>query len=213
MEKYTLKCILNLLLLVYICGSFQMCDAGTLIVTYQTGMRGERLNRIRFVLQDQSKCQQMYPKGDAYIDDPSGLIRMVVVENLCPGNYTLTFVIPNSDGLLEEVPSRQFSIGSDNVVKIDQVIKLRYASLKAVATLPNGSPPNTYPTITLKDAKQHVYAHSEQGILKATNLLPGRYVIFFDSLQGYHAPAPISVILKPGEEAGPIVGSYLISEK
>lgn len=96
---------------------------GTLIVTYQTGSRGERLDRIRFFLKDGRQHCHMYPKEGAYVDDPLCFVRMVVINDLPVGDYTLEFVIPNWDGFFEEVPTRQFTI-KESVTKIDQVIKI-----------------------------------------------------------------------------------------
>lgn len=100
---------------------------GTVIVTYQTDSRGDRLDRIRFLIRDAQFKQQMYPKEMGYIDDIAGLSRMVITEDLTPGDYTLEFVVPNHDNFFEETPLRQFSIASNKVVKIDQMIKARHA--------------------------------------------------------------------------------------
>jgi hypothetical protein len=105
-----------------ICAENPAC--GTLIVTYQTGSRGERLDRIRFFLKDGRQHCHMYPKEGAYVDDPFCLVRMVVINDLPVGNYTLEFVIPNWDGYFEEVLPRKFSITKEGPTKIDQVIKI-----------------------------------------------------------------------------------------
>lgn len=100
-------------------------DHGCLIISYQTGQKAERLDRIRFVLINDKQEQHMYPKKEDFVDDPSGLMRMVIIDNLEPGNYQLKFVIPNCDGLLEEVPPRTFTIEKGKTIKIDQAIPVR----------------------------------------------------------------------------------------
>lgn len=110
--------------------------SGSLIVTYQTGPKGERLDRIRFWLKkSDEQFQQMYPKNDAFVDDPTSMTRMVVIENLVPGKYTLEFAIPNRDGHFEHVPKKEIIISKGSAVKIDQVIKARNAAFKGLVDL------------------------------------------------------------------------------
>lgn len=103
---------------------------GTLIVTYQTGQKSERLDRIRFWVKNGKHKQSLYPKGKAFVDDLVEFTRMVVIEDLTPGQYTLDFLIPNTDRYFEEVPIRKVTIAKGGVVKIDQVIKSREAFLE-----------------------------------------------------------------------------------
>lgn len=100
-------------------------EKGTLIVTYQTGLKAERLNRIRFWLKKEGANPQIYPKRDAYVDGPSSVSRMVVINDLSPGHYTIEFAIPNGDAFFEAPPTRRIEIAADKIVKIDQVIKIR----------------------------------------------------------------------------------------
>lgn len=104
---------------------------GALIVTYQTP-KGQRLDRIRFWIKNENHKQWLYPKGNAYVDDPIELTRMVVIENLQPGTYTLEFLIPNTDGMFKEVPNRQIVVMSGDVIKVDQLIKPRNPKRKLV---------------------------------------------------------------------------------
>lgn len=111
--------------------------SGSLIVTYQTGPKGDRLDRIRFWLKkSDEQFQQMYPKNDAYVDDSSSMTRMVVIENLVPGKYTLEFVIPNRDGHFENVPKKEIVISKGSAVKIDQLIRPRNAAFKGLSDTP-----------------------------------------------------------------------------
>lgn len=183
--------------------------AGTLIVTYQTGQHAERLDRIRFLIKDKNHQQQMYPKGKAYADDDSCISRMVVIEDLPRGEFTLEFVLPNYDQLFEDVPLRKFTITVDEVVKIDQVIKVRYASLQAIAqTAPNAPAFTTLPWITLNDDSGQQEPRSAESKLNAANLSPGNYTVVFQDLPGYVTPAPVRIQLVPNQNAGPIIGMY-----
>lgn len=98
---------------------------GSLIVTYQTNSNGERLDRIRFWIKNDHHKQSLYPKGKAYVDDLIESTRMVVIEDLEPGQYTLEFLVPNTDGFFAEMPDRKVVIAKGDVVKIDQIIKPR----------------------------------------------------------------------------------------
>lgn len=108
-------------------------EKGSLIVTYQTGPKAERLSRIRFWLKQGDREAHIYPKRNGYLEDPSRLCRMVVIENLHPGTYTLVFAIPNSDGFFEEVKPRQVVVTAGNVTKVDQMIKPRHVDHEFVA--------------------------------------------------------------------------------
>lgn len=184
------------------------CTAGTLIVSYQSDSQGKRLERIRFLLTDNEQHRSMYPKGNAYIDDPVCHMRMVVIENLPSGDYNLEFLIPNRDGVFEDVPLRHFSMGTDSIIKIDQIIKIRYATLHVVI---QGVEENSsvYPKIILKDDQQQVQAESETGELHASYLVPGTYSLVFSSIPGYQAPGELTISLEPGEELGPLSSTYI----
>ena len=107
--------------------------SGSLIVTYQTGSQGERLDRIRFWLKkSDEQFQQMYPKNDAFVDDPSSMTRMVVIENLSPGKYTIEFAVPNRDGYFENVQKKEILISKGSAVKVDQLIKPRKTAFKGL---------------------------------------------------------------------------------
>lgn len=183
--------------------------AGTLIVTYQTGLNGERLDRIRFLIQDTHNHQQMYPKGVAFVDDENSHSKMVVIDDLPRGEFTLEWVLPNHDQLFEEVSSRKFTITKDEVVKIDQVIKVRYASVQAIAQPASDSPQfSTLPWITLMNDTLHIPCHTSENKLHATNLVPGSYTVTFQDLPGYITPSPVTIKLSANQNAGPIVGMY-----
>lgn len=104
------------------CCCLPSCDAGTLIVTYNTGQDGERLDRVRFLLTDDKLKQVMYPKGNGYVEDSVSRARIVVIEDLSPGEYTLDFFVPNTDGFFQEITPRKFYMGHETVLKLDQVI-------------------------------------------------------------------------------------------
>ena len=103
--------------------SSEDAKTGTLIVTYQTGQKGERLSRIRFWLKSENAEPQMYPKGSNYADDSAFPARTVVIENLQPGKYTLQFLVPNKDAFFEDVNPRELLVLEGETLKIDQKIK------------------------------------------------------------------------------------------
>jgi len=106
-------------------------EAGSLIVSYQTAPRAERLDRIRFWLKKEGQQEgQIYPKGMAYVDDVTCRCRRVLVENLAPGAYSVEFSIPNTDGLFEPVPPRAVTVLAGKVARIDQQIKIRSDKLE-----------------------------------------------------------------------------------
>lgn len=96
---------------------------GTLIVTYQTDGKNEHLDRVRFWLKNEMHKQTLYPRGTAYVDDGEKNTRMVVVEDLQPGDYVIDFIFPNLDSRFKPIPERKIKITSGEVVKIDQKIK------------------------------------------------------------------------------------------
>lgn len=185
-------------------------DTGTLVVSYQTGLFGERLDRVRFLLIDENHCQQMFPKKEAFVTATSGLARVVMVDHLSPGEYTLEFIIPNADGIFEGVFPKLLKIVKGETVKIDQVITVRYASLKASFKLEGQeSTPEIWPKIFLKDHAGKTMGQSQQGILDAPHLLPGEYMLFFSPIKGFITPVPIPMTLGPGERRNNVIGTYL----
>ena len=122
---YTDQCMRFIIFILLIAASGFAEDTGSLIVSYQTAPRAERLDRIRFWLKKEGQEGQIYPKGMAFVDDVTCRCRRVLVENLTPGTYTLEFSIPNTDGLFESVPPRNITITAGKVIKIDQQIKIR----------------------------------------------------------------------------------------
>lgn len=119
--KIYLTCLL--LILTGFAFSEEADDVATLIVTYKTDSEGERLDRIRFWIRNEKSMQKMYPIGNAFVFDSEDMSRMVVIEGLPSGKYTLEFIVPNPDGYFAEVPIREFSLGETGVVKIDQTIR------------------------------------------------------------------------------------------
>lgn len=118
-------CFLLLAICCATSASAEEAGTGTLIVTYQTGPKQERLDRIRFWLKKNGQEGQIYPKGTAYVDDLSCRCRRVLIENIAPGAYTLEFSIPNADNYFEEIPKRDVTVMAGKVIKIDQLIKSR----------------------------------------------------------------------------------------
>ncbi len=206
----SLRFIIVLVLVIpfLLCGEDTMTSTGTLVVSYQTGPKAERLDRVRFWIKDAQNNSQIYPKGDAYVNDHTCLCRLVVVEDLPAGKYTLTFVVPNADNLFERVPAHEVEITSASLVKVDQVIKPRYASLRAAAVLPPESA-TTVAAVTLYNAQGLVSAQANNGEMTAHYLSPGNYTLVFADLAGYRTPEKQLISLGPDESVGPLIGTYV----
>lgn len=209
-----LMCILSLLVSFICCWQpvypLTAVDTGTLIVSYQTGSRGERLNRVRFLLSSEGGDDQIYPKGNAFVEDEDDPSRMVAIEDLPVGKYALKFLIPNQDGLFEDIPERRITITKNSVVKVDQSIHPRYATVKAtISTIPENCELKTMPIITLRDKFGHACAHSKTGKLVTHSLAPGMYTLDFEPLSGYHAPDPVTLELAADQISGPVIGNYV----
>jgi len=184
-------------------------QCATLIVNYQTGPKEERLERVRFFLENEQLEQQLYPKGSLAQTNDNCFHRTVVIDPLPPGKYTLHFLIPNSDDLFEEVAPCHIELHPGETLRVSQNLKPRYASLKAIA-LPaeNASKFSSPPMITLKNRVEQVRAQSTLGKLNVHYLLPGPYTLIFEPILGYKTPAPFSVLLEPNEQSGPFIGVY-----
>lgn len=130
-----------LLLLFILLPGLAFGDTGTLIVTYQSGTHGERLDRIRFWLKKDEGILQLYPKKEGFLEDDEGISRKVVIENLPAGTYSLQFALPNYDGLFEAVPARKITIEPGAVVKIDQLLKTKDEPAKVDTSSPIESLP------------------------------------------------------------------------
>lgn len=184
-------------------------DSGTLVVTYHTGRKSERIDRIRFRITDENNLtQSIYPIKDQFWDDAATNIRHVIIDSLKPGKYTVEFIIPNADGLFAPVPKRTVEILPGEIMKVDQAIKPRYGKIKAKADLPShASPALSPPLLTLHDAQGSVKARGQHEIT-TTNLLPGEYTVTFESKPGFETPEPIKVKITPGYVAGPFQSNY-----
>ncbi len=184
-------------------------ETGTLVVSYDTGPRGERLDRVRFNLISDFGNEQMYPKGEAFVENSEKTKRMVAVESLVPGKYALQFLIPNTDSLFEPIPERDVVILPNEITRIDQTIHPRYASLKAMTkALPENKPFKTPPALSLRDRNGNLSAASTTGKLIAHYLLPDLYTLIFEPLPGYETPPPLHFTAEPGKSLGVMVGRY-----
>lgn len=185
-------------------------DKGTLVVSYSTGEKAERLNRVRFSLASDNYVEQMYPKGDAFVEGLDCHSRMIVIEHLPVGEYLLKFLVPNSDRLFEPIPETTVTIVKDKIIRVDQNIYPRYATVRAkTSLLPEDSFSEKPPALTLEDSQGNIRAHSLTGKLVAHFLLPGSYTLKFEPLLGYHTPDPLILNIDAGATIGPFMGTYV----
>jgi formylglycine-generating enzyme required for sulfatase activity len=135
---------------------------------------------------------------------------LIVIENLDVGKYSLKFLVPNQDGLFEDVPERKITITKNCVTKVDQSIHPRYATLKATAaSVKANDGTEILPHITLLDSRGNVRTKSSKGKLITHSLPPGKYTVTFEPISGYRTPDPVSVELSTDQIAGPITGNYI----
>lgn len=184
-------------------------ENGTLIVSYDTGEKGERLNRVRFLLvSEEDHKEEIYPKGEAFIEGHEANSRLIAIENLPVGNYRLKFLIPNADNLFDPIPERSVTIIKNQVLRIDQSIHPRYATLKAKASLPSEAA-EKQPILTLHNQQGMVRAQSVTGKLVVHYLVPGSYSLTFEPIEGYQTPEPVELNVTAGMEIGPLIGTYV----
>ncbi len=109
-------------------------ESGTLVVSFQTGPREERLDRVRFRLWNEQLEGQFYPKFFNHSESDNCQFRMVVIENLPVGRYSVQFLIPNADHFFEDVPERSFDLHTGEVVRINQLFRPREIAFRNSAS-------------------------------------------------------------------------------
>jgi len=124
-----------IMLLMIVTGLFAD-SAGSLVVSYQTDQKGERLERIRFRVTGEKGYSELYPKGGAVVNNTPSPCCLVAVGSLPPGNYTLEFIVPNQDARFEEVPPRKIEIEADKVTKVDQYIRPKTTPEEVIVAAP-----------------------------------------------------------------------------
>lgn len=182
-------------------------EISRVIVTYDTGEKKERIDRVRFWLIDDEGNREIYPKGDRYQDDPDGITRTVCIKDMPSGHYSIEFLVPNQDGLFEEVPSNEIDKGEEDVV-VRQSIVPKYGSVVAVAdTRPMKKDMGITPKIVLLNDKNKKVAEGE-GAVECDTLTPGYYQVIFEPISDVPSPKNMSFVIKAGERLGPFVGLY-----
>jgi formylglycine-generating enzyme required for sulfatase activity len=183
--------------------------AGKLVVSYGTGPKQERLDRVRFWLIDEQNHRKMYPtsQGGFTIDSETGR-RSVEISNLVEGNYRLEFLVPNVDELFSQVPRREVFVRSGEVTEVSEDIVPHYGGVDVSLHFPQRRVGGLVPQIQLKDRVGRTIELSETGDLNARDLAPGRYEIAFEEVQGYDTPESIFVQVERDAVSGPYFGTY-----
>lgn len=119
-------------------------DKGTIVVTYQTDHDGSRLDRVRFWLINEERERTLYPKKEEFVSNyHTGIERTVVIGQLPAGHYTIQFLIPNTDGFFEKIPTpKEVNLKGGEVVKVDQIVKTHKISMKGDLAMLNLDPLN-----------------------------------------------------------------------
>ena len=184
---------------------------GNVVVTYNTGPKRERIDRVRFWIIDKQGNREAYPKKNRYLDDPESNNRKVIIKDLAVGEYTLEFFVPNMDGLFPSIPAREFTLKQSDTVELTQIINPRYGSIEARLELPQGVEWNDkLPEIHLNDYLGVTRVRSKTGRLLKEHLHPGKYEIAFIENDLLDAPRSIKIDLKPNEISGPYIGRYSV---
>ena len=98
-------------------------EDGTLIITYETGEEGQRLDKVRFWLVNEKKEKSLYPKKDEFVSNAQAPNeRTVVIPHLSSGEYSLEFLVPNTDDFFDRVPPREIFLHEGEVMRINQPI-------------------------------------------------------------------------------------------
>ena len=183
---------------------------GSVAIQYNTGHLKERLDRVRFWLVDEDGGRTMYPKRDEFHEGMTSADRVVEIQDLQVGVYTVDFVLPNRDNLFSDTPPQSFVLDKDNRVVIEQAIKPQYGTIKA-KTLFDLQPENEKATVRLYNQANELKVEATQDELIASDLVPGKYRLEFGDVAGYETPPAQEIVLVPNGEEGPFLGQYKTS--
>lgn len=187
-------------------GQYRIAKGG-LTVHYDTGPMQERIDRIRFFLTTPRGERWMYPKADQFIDDPKTKQRIVKVEDLPVGVYTVEFVLPNTDHLFQTVPQVPITIKKDAVTTVRQKIEPQYGSIMASYQVEGVKQPQKR-LLQVIDSFGEIKAETETSNLVANYLSPGKYSIIYPEIPGYATPETVHVNILPNAKEGPFVAIY-----
>lgn len=187
---------------------------GTLIVSYHTGHYTQRMERIRFLLTDTLGNSTMFPQKELFEkDSETGGVRVTIL-NLPPGQYSLQFLVPNTDNLFPSIPIREFIIRESEVLRLHQTIEPQFGTIeasvdpesfgKALSELPFDVPISIVEESTNRPLRESLTGH-----LRVDDLPPGEYLVVFGDIGDYIPPEPIKVNLKPKSYEGEFIRKYM----
>lgn len=193
-------------------GEYQL-GRGSLVVSYDTGPYGERLDRVRFWIIDESGMRTMYPRQGEFTEDANKLLRSVAVDNLWVGAYRIEMVLPNQDNLFKPYPPRTFTIGKDEELNLDIAIEPQYASVRASYTVQDVQEitPET-PGLQIIDSFGEVRYSSDGPSIEIDRLPPGDYRVVFPQINSFETPEPIAFQAVPSGQSGPYMEHYTLFE-
>lgn len=186
---------------------------GSLNITYSTGDREERLDRIRFWLVHESGNREMLPQTQGAVYDALTHSKSIELKSIPAGKYTLEILAPNTDAFFGTVQNEYFVLGSKENKEISIQLIPHYGSLEASYIYPVevSSKRLDDPVITVDREGEQILSTSN-GRIFIDNLIPGKYTVRFGTQEYVDAPEAITVDLKASEHQGPIIGKYTLSK-
>jgi formylglycine-generating enzyme required for sulfatase activity len=177
---------------------------GTLVVTYDTGSKQERLDRIHFWLIDSLGQRTMYPNqqalAQALVEDGTSPSRQVTVPNLAVGSYQVEFLVPNTDNLFNTpTPPQVVNISEGKVAEVKLSLTPKYGKINVEIELEGHT--GKFPEmelVVLQSNKKEV-KKLEEGKCSFADLPPGKYQVVCSELPYYETPAPISLEIQSGK--------------
>lgn len=191
-----------------------------IIVSYSTGPKRERIDRVRFWVIDEKGNRFMYPKEFDYTDNVGTYEREVTIESPPPGKYTIEFLVPNADNLFAPIPKHHVTVNKGKSTEVSQEILPRYGKIEADIDVQSernfisiheaieSKQVNKLPFIAVLDSKGNVQASSATGKLLADDLVPGKYTVVYEALENFVTPPETRIEVAPGEFVGPLTGRY-----
>ncbi|MCB1134980.1 MAG: SUMF1/EgtB/PvdO family nonheme iron enzyme [Chlamydiia bacterium] len=185
---------------------------GQLQVAYATSERKEYLDEISFsIAREDGSLIGSYPvaEGGNVTETKDGR-RSVDIPDLPVGNYIVSFMLPDTKGLLpSELEPIAVQVTEKGVALVEQKMAPRYGGVEVALSLPESvEGKGTFPTLHLRNEEGEVVATSSDGYLLDLEVPPGKYKVTFDDLDICFTPDDLELDVQPHEISGPHLGQY-----